>query len=343
VIDPLAEVLARLRARGTEPRRSGAGWSARCPAHDDRSPSLSIASGSDGRVLLYCHAGCRFDEIASALGMATKELFPPETCVASSWRKPRPMPLQLRRVTPTSAPVPAKAKKAAPRIFNSWETAIGTSFGRPTATWLYRNATGQVVGVVARFREGATGKTFRQASLGDKGTWTATGMPKPRPLYRLPDLLASHGTIYVSEGEKCADALAAIGMVATTSIGGASNSHHSDWTPLAGRRVVIFPDADEQGAKYASDVAVLARVAGAAEVRIVSIAAIWPEVPLKGDIADWIAACPLSTPEMLHEEVERRVADAPLSPVASLPSIICSGRTSGPPLEFTNERRHTSG
>jgi putative DNA primase/helicase len=187
---------------------------------------------------------------------------------------------------------------------------------------------------VARFCNGAAGKTFRQASRGDKGDWTATGMPKPRPLYRLPELLASHGTVYVVEGEKCADALAAIGVVAITSIGGASNAHYSDWKPLASRHVVIIPDADEQGAKYASDVAALMREAGAAKAHIVSMAAIWPEVPPKGDIADWIATRSHMPPELLREAVERRAADALLAP----PSIIASGRTSGLPLEITHER-----
>jgi len=192
--------------------------------------------------------------------------------------------------------------------------------------------------VVARFCDGATGKTFRQASRGDKGEWTATGMRKPRPLYRLPELLASRGTVYVAEGEKCADALAAIGVVAITSIGGASNAHHSDWTPLASRHVVIIPDADEQGAKYASDVAALARDAGATKVRIVSMAAIWPEVPPKGDIADWIATRSHIPPELLREAVECRAADALLASPSSLPSIIGSGCTTGLPLEFTHER-----
>ena len=50
-------------------RRSGRGWAARCPAHRDRSPSLSIAEGGGGRALLWCHAGCTYDEITGALGV----------------------------------------------------------------------------------------------------------------------------------------------------------------------------------------------------------------------------------------------------------------------------------
>lgn len=48
-------------------RRCGRGWVARCPAHEDREPSLSIGQSAEGRVLLYCHAGCSFAEILTAL------------------------------------------------------------------------------------------------------------------------------------------------------------------------------------------------------------------------------------------------------------------------------------
>jgi putative DNA primase/helicase len=48
-------------------KRSGEGWTAKCPAHDDQRNSLSISKGDGGRQLLYCHAGCSFEEITTAL------------------------------------------------------------------------------------------------------------------------------------------------------------------------------------------------------------------------------------------------------------------------------------
>lgn len=57
-------------------RRSGDGWSARCPAHADRSPSLTVAVGADGRVLLKCQAGCDTEAVVSALGLTMGDLFP---------------------------------------------------------------------------------------------------------------------------------------------------------------------------------------------------------------------------------------------------------------------------
>jgi hypothetical protein len=57
-------------------RHSGTGWTARCPAHDDKWPSLSIAEGRDGRVLMHCHAGCRTEDIVAAIDFSMVDLFP---------------------------------------------------------------------------------------------------------------------------------------------------------------------------------------------------------------------------------------------------------------------------
>jgi len=48
-------------------RKAGSGWSARCPAHDDRTPSLSLRDTGDGKVLVRCHAGCDQDEVIAHL------------------------------------------------------------------------------------------------------------------------------------------------------------------------------------------------------------------------------------------------------------------------------------
>lgn len=48
-------------------RKAGGSWTARCPAHDDRTPSLSIRDADDGKVLVRCHAGCDQDRVVAAL------------------------------------------------------------------------------------------------------------------------------------------------------------------------------------------------------------------------------------------------------------------------------------
>jgi putative DNA primase/helicase len=58
---------ARTIARALGGRKTGAGWMARCPAHDDRDPSLSVAQGDDGKLLVHCHAGCEQHRVIAAL------------------------------------------------------------------------------------------------------------------------------------------------------------------------------------------------------------------------------------------------------------------------------------
>jgi len=53
-------------------------WQARCPAHDDKSPSLTITELTDGRVLIHCHAGCGSNDVLDAMGLDYEALFPPD-------------------------------------------------------------------------------------------------------------------------------------------------------------------------------------------------------------------------------------------------------------------------
>ena len=68
--DPAGLVLDRLE----DVRKSGTGWIAKCPAHEDRSPSLSVKEGQRG-VMLHCHAGCSFAAIVEALGLKQSDTF----------------------------------------------------------------------------------------------------------------------------------------------------------------------------------------------------------------------------------------------------------------------------
>lgn len=67
-------LLSRLdRVKSTGPGK----WVARCPAHDDHGPSLSIKELDDGRTLVHCFSGCSVHEVVAALGMELSDLFPP--------------------------------------------------------------------------------------------------------------------------------------------------------------------------------------------------------------------------------------------------------------------------
>jgi 5S rRNA maturation endonuclease (ribonuclease M5) len=63
----IKQVLDRLN----KVHRNSKGWSARCPAHDDKRNSLSVSEGENGKILLKCHAGCSYEAVITALGLTT--------------------------------------------------------------------------------------------------------------------------------------------------------------------------------------------------------------------------------------------------------------------------------
>jgi hypothetical protein len=207
---------------------------ARCPAHDDRTPSLSIAQGDDGRVLLKCHAGCTHQAIAAALGIEARELFPPRT----------------------DTPVPATAPARTAREFGSAEEAAETyraRYGKESARWTYRDALGEPIGLVLRWNRKDGEKDYRPVwRFGER--WRHA-LPATRPLYGLDRMAdAPEARVFVVEGEKCAEMVWTLGLPATTSPGGSSAPKKGDWSPLAGREVMVLPDADEPGRKFAAQV-----------------------------------------------------------------------------------------
>lgn len=166
--------------------------------------------------------------------------------------------------------------------------------GAPSQLWPYHDAAGRLLGYAARFdfktENGAPGKdvlplTFCNLGNGSRG-WRAKGIPDPRPLYKLPEVLArSDALVLVTEGEKAADAAAALfpDLVATSPMHGAKSPHKADWSALAGRAVAVWPDHDEPGAAFAEAVARLAKDAGAASVAVVRVPA---DLPSAWDLAD---------------------------------------------------------
>jgi putative DNA primase/helicase len=68
---PLEKVLAAIGNHN----RSGESYTARCAAHEDHTPSLSVSTAEDGKVLLKCHAGCPTEAVVKALGLEMRDLF----------------------------------------------------------------------------------------------------------------------------------------------------------------------------------------------------------------------------------------------------------------------------
>jgi uncharacterized protein (DUF927 family) len=156
--------------------------------------------------------------------------------------------------------------------------------------WPYLDAASRLVGYAARIEYGASGERKKdvypltycrvEESVRYYQTWRSHAVPTPRPLYNLPELLAfPQRSVIVTEGEKKADTVPLLfpDHVGTTSMGGANAAKLSDWGPLAGRKVVIWPDHDDPGRRYAEDVAALAMAANAATIAAVTVPQDWPE------------------------------------------------------------------
>ena len=133
---------------------------------------------------------------------------------------------------------------------------------QPTGQWEYRDKDGKLLGFVYRFDSTSSGKSFRpccycENEAGER-QWRMKGWDAPRPLYGLDRLAGRPDTpVIVCEGEKAADAGAKLlpDYVVVTSPNGSKSANKADWTPLKGRKLTIWPDADEPGQRYAHAVA----------------------------------------------------------------------------------------
>jgi putative DNA primase/helicase len=154
-----------------------------------------------------------------------------------------------------SRSVPArKAKKEAPV----------DELGPATAKWDYHDAGGKLIAVVYRYDPPGRKKEFRP--------WDAKrrkmAPPEPRPLYNQPGMKDAAQVVLV-EGEKCAQALFDVGIVATTAMHGANAPvEKTDWSPLASKSVLIWPDRDKPGWEYATLAAQAILTAGAKSCHI---------------------------------------------------------------------------
>jgi hypothetical protein len=189
------------------------------------------------------------------------------------------------KAAPATIPPPeaGSAEEAARKVFRR----------KPDAIWTYRDAKVDPLFHVARFDDDG-GKKILPLCWTGKG-WKSKARPAPRPLYVLDKIAARPGaTIIICEGEKAADAAALVfrDFVATTSSGGAQSAAKTDWAPLAGRRVIVWPDSDEPGIAYSQDVAARLAALGCdvSVIDAVALAAIGPSGGSRSPPEGWDAA-----------------------------------------------------
>ena len=187
----------------------------------------------------------------------------------------------------------------------------------PSAVWRYQLGDGRPAFDVQRYDLPGGGKEIRPARWdGAAGRWVPKAFRAPRPLYRLPDLLARSGApVLVVEGEKTADRAVSLfpDCAATTSSGGSSAAAQTDWAASAGRDVLIIPDLDEAGDRYAGKVAALCTAAGAGSVRIAPAAEVARLLGVEGDLpAGWdVGDAPDGAGPIALDALDAVAGDAP--------------------------------
>lgn len=265
---------------GREIRKSGAGYVAKCPFHDDRTPSMSF---NFEKGVWRCHT----ENIGG--GMVDFE----------------------RRLNGTSS---EEAMAAIKEIIGIPQGSFVYSSNKPEAIYEYRDEQGRLLFQVVRSRNQQTGKkTISNRRPLGTNNWEYTVEGTRRVLYHLGEVIRAT-EVFVVEGEKCADAVRkaycdlkgesdaciADGFTATTNPHGAGKWREEFAPFFAGKKVIVVPDNDATGRAHMQTVA--------ASVSRFALGVKWLELPLeneKDDVADYLET-------HTFDDLQRLVRTAPI-------------------------------
>ena len=309
----LKQLLAMLE--GVSGPNAGGEYTAKCPAHEDKTASLTVTakqSPKDGKEKLFlcCHAGCHNDAIMAALKIRPRDLIvnpdPPAGGAqpAAKAQRKRPDAAKAQQAQADTVPgmtvhtvPPAHPKQDEPQI----------DWGHPAAAYSYTDENGRELFQVCRYQytdgDGKQQKTFRQRVYepgnpkANKAGYVGSVPAEIRDntLYRLPGVIQAirdGKPVYVVEGEKDVETLERLGFTATCNPGGAGKWREGYSRRLTGADAIILPDCDTKennytGQNHALDVAIKLKNY-AKRVRLVDIKEACPELPPKGDISDMV-------------------------------------------------------
>lgn len=308
---PLPDLIARY---GIELKRAGRELKGLCPFHKERTPSFGVfASNRDASQYRYYCAGCgatgdqvefirdmdgltRGDAIRRLAEIAGGSVVPAN----DNRQHAHPMPAQATRWQPI--PAPDEPAPATLRINRNDEWIEAPVVG----AWAFRDRTGQLWGYDCRIEftrpDGTTAKdiipiTYRVNSETGEARWKQGSLPEPRPLFGA-EMLDAHPEAQIILAEGCKKTAAARDVIGGTSVlvlawqGGCKAVEKTDWSLLAGRKIVGWPDCDSKADRggrtlpYAEQpgMAAMLRIADLVEqhggtMRIVAVPApgTWPD------------------------------------------------------------------
>lgn len=251
-----------------------------CPFHSEKSPSFTVTPGKGRFHCFGCgtsgtsidfvmnYAGVDFREAVNIInGKTEHDITPREKRVIEREAPPEWVPIALvpdiAPSTPDTKYIQAPADFIVPNGVHSFKGRDAAVLVKHVAVarWAYRDAAGALIGYVVRFNILWGGKdTSPQSWCSNTETgelaWRWLSFGKPRPIYGL-ELLAANpkAQVLVVEGEKDCDAARALFAAAGVSpaklvviawAGGGKAVKHTDWAPIAGRAVALWPDADQK-------------------------------------------------------------------------------------------------
>ena len=221
-------ILAALRQAGSKIERSGAGYKAQCPVHDDEHPSLGITQGAKGARVRCWSQQCPQDQVLAALGLTRDDLLD----------------------QPGDDGQPAE----------EW-----TPKGPAVGVYDYTDEGGNLLFQVLRTADKQFPQRRPDPSTRSGWRWKVKGVRQVP--YRLPlviQAVAEHRTVWLAEGEKDVHALEAAGVVASCNPGGAGKWKTDYEQYFAGADIRLVADKDAPGREHATHVAEALRRVGAA-------------------------------------------------------------------------------
>ncbi len=264
-----ADLVDLVEDRGIKLFKKGGEFVGLCPFHSERTPSFTV---NQAKGVYYCF-GCRATGNAIDFVMQ-HERVPFHEAVQSiignvQADSAMPVQRQSKKVAVSDEwvpvmPVPLGSEAAPP---STWFKEIDGAWRKLESKrrWAYNDAAGRLLGYVHRFEwtksdneiaKDVIQQTYCRHSKSGELSWRWKSFPKPRPIYGLNKLaLYPTAQVLIVEGEKACDAAQELFLAAGISLdklivvswpGGGKAVRYVDWSPLHGRKIGLWPDADQK-------------------------------------------------------------------------------------------------
>ena len=263
--------ISEIIGRYIELRPNGPEFQACCPFHDEKTPSFTVVPNKSMYHCFGCGAhGDAIDFVMEYTGCSFKEAV---KSIDGRIETDAPVKKQTKRFDPYEKYKPSGKPKSLPIVGQKLKIINPKRDGKiwevePVAVYPYLQ--GCVIRVMVKGKKVTPMIRWCEGPQGEG--WHTYPFSEPRELYGLSELMVEGRQVVVVEGEKARDAVQAAGdnkLAVISWAGGTNGLDKTDWSPLKGRKVILWPDNDETGRKAMSNVAKILFDVGAESVRMI--------------------------------------------------------------------------